>query len=109
MTALKGPVEAGVGRGLVAAGAAVTVSVGAGGSVGAGAVAAGAAVLVGGTLAGGGCVGGTLVGWISGAVVGAAAGAEGGAGCGLPQAANMINNSNIRLSRSFMLESPENK
>jgi hypothetical protein len=111
MAALKGPADVGVERGLVAAGAAFAVPVGCGpsvsvgaggGSVGAGCVAAGAAVFVGGTLAGAGRVGGTLVGSTSGAVVGAA-------GCGLPQAANAINISNTRLSRSFMLESPENK
>lgn len=110
MAALKGPAEVGAGRGLVAVGAAVaaTVGVGAGGgSVGAGCVGAGADVFVGGTAVGGGCVGGTSVGLTSGAVVGAAGVAEAGAaGCGLPQATNVINNSNVKPSRNLMIRSP---
>ena len=107
MAALKGPADAGVERGLVAAGVAFAVPVGCGpsasvgaggGSVGAGFVAAGAAVFAGGTAVGG-CVGGALVGLVSGAIVGAA-------GCGLPQAANAINISNVRISRNFIVGSP---
>src|SRR5512134_1227486 len=103
MAALKGPAEVGVERDLVPVGAVVAVpvgcgavvSVGTGGSsVGASLVAVGAEVFVGGTAVGGGCVGDALVGLVSGAVVGAAAGVEGTAGCGLPQDANVISNSN---------------
>jgi hypothetical protein len=106
MAALKGAADVGVERGLVAAGVAFAVPVGCGpgvsvgagdGSVGAGFVAAGAEVLVDGAL----------VGSMSGAVVGAATGMEvGGAGCGLPHAANVMNNSTAKLSRNFMIGSP---
>ena len=72
--------------------------------VGADCVAAGATVFAGGATVGG-CVGGALVGWIAGTVVGAAAGVETGvADCGLPQAANVTNHSNVRLSRNFMFD-----
>ncbi len=118
MAAVKGPDEVGVGRGWVGAGTGVAVSVacrvgvllGAGEvSVGAACVAAGADVLVGGATVGA-VVGGTFVGGVLGAVVAAEAGAEvGAAGCELPQAANVINNNKVRLSRSFMLGSPGSK
>ncbi len=118
MAAVKGPDEVGVGRGCVSAGTGVAVSVacrvgvslGADKvSVGAACVATGAGVLAGGATVGA-VVGGIFAGWVPGAVVAAGAGAEAGAaGCELPQAANVINNNKVRLSRSFMLGSPGSK